>query len=86
MTSDPSTMSSSELNRRLVELQGEYHAASHVVAERDLEGIPPETLAWWRAAFAEVMRRRWEVDVSVLPRADVEPMERRKERSRKPSH
>jgi hypothetical protein len=32
------------------------------------------------------MRRRWGLDVSVSPRTDVEPMELRKNRLRKPTH
>jgi len=60
---DPATLDSGQLNRRLVELQTRYLASNHVVAREDLDDIPAETVEWWRAAFAELQRRRWDIDI-----------------------
>jgi hypothetical protein len=67
-----------------VALQREYRHASVTVDRFDVDDVPADVAAWWRAAF----RRRVEL-VRAEPRGplyttDVEPMEPRRERVRKP--
>jgi hypothetical protein len=60
------------LDAALAGLQMQWSMASHVVARGEApEGIDAETLDWWRAAYAELQRRRWDPDSGRLGR-DVE--------------
>jgi len=83
---DPSTLNAQELDRAEVELQRQYGVPSFVVAEQDPpEHVPPEVVQWWRPADA---RRHQLIDARpggpLYGTDDIEPMERRKDRLRKP--
>jgi hypothetical protein len=81
---DPSTLDGQELDRAEVELERQYGRPSLWVARGETVDVPADVLAWWRAADA---RRRQLIDatpVEPLHVGDVEPMERRRERLRKP--
>jgi hypothetical protein len=97
---DPSTLDLAQLDRALVELQRQYGTSTVTATAdpeaRDLlrragapvaepPAIPADVVAWWRAADA---RRRQLVEA--MPQGplyvaqDVEPLELRRERLRKP--
>jgi hypothetical protein len=84
---DPSTVEGHELDRADVAVERRYGLPSFVVAERpgDPEGVPADVLSSWRAADE---RRRQLIDATrgepVYVTSDIEPMERRKDRLRKP--
>jgi hypothetical protein len=84
---DPPTLNAQELDRAEVELERQYRVPSHVIAKRpgDPEGVPADVLAWWRAA--DKRRRQLIYETRGEPvhvTDDIEPMERRRERLKKP--
>ena len=78
------------MDRTLTELQRRYRCASHEVARTHdpltPADCPEHVVVWWRAAYAELQRRSWQLDARNPYVQDVTGMERRKDRLRKPSH
>jgi hypothetical protein len=84
---DPDTGPYRDIDAELVRLQRRYHVASHQVAEQSVrpDNIDDATLAWWIAAHRARVRRRHERGDTVTLTGEVEQVELRKSRLRKPS-
>jgi hypothetical protein len=83
---DPESLDLRELDSAEAELQRRYGVPTHLVVHGDApEHVPADVVAWSRAADA---RRRQLIDAMrgapLYVPTDVEPMELRKERLRKP--
>jgi hypothetical protein len=82
---DPATLDVDQLDRAESELQRRYGVPSFVIVQGDApEHVPADVVERWRVADA---RRRTLIDAMRGPLyvgGDVEPMELRKDRLRKP--
>jgi hypothetical protein len=84
---DPETGPYRDIDAELARLQRLYHVASYQVGEQSVrpDNIDDETLAWWIAAHRARIRRRHERSDTVTLTNEVEQVELRKSRLRKPS-
>jgi hypothetical protein len=83
---DPESLDLRELDSAEAELQRSYQVPTHLIVQGDApDHVPADVVAWWRAADA---RRRQLIDAMrgapLYVATDVEPMELRKDRLRKP--